>query len=139
MSHVEEGKRLVEKICKVMEWDGVRDLICECFADGAEFTNMWAEGWSCSMKPTGEQLKEYKKCECLEDKLAYLWYIDSLTFIDIEEDNPVNVTLDGFYEGVAKMKEDAPNLFGQFLDESFDGITCDALLQYAVYGEYIYG
>jgi len=55
------------------------------------------------------------------------------------ETNTNYITIHSLFEGLEKMFENSNRHYWDLINEDFDAITADVFLQYAVFGEVIYG
>ncbi|WP_407404728.1 hypothetical protein [Sodaliphilus sp.] len=83
-----------------------------------------------------------RKGDCLEDVWARA-ILDgcALTVTDMEEGEEHGLTLEDILTGLDLLQANNPSMWARVVenDGSADMIDCDAVLQYAVFGEWIYG
>lgn len=77
-----------------------------------------------------------------EDALAKAIISDSnyhFYIIDFENDDHIIINLNSIKQGLQMIAEKTPSLFSEFLEDGFDCIVADRIIQYICFGEEIYG
>lgn len=108
------------------------------FLSDALYGNPWAGAY------TKDEYKELinPDSQCREDKWADVLLGDGkLTITDCEEDEEFDIDLPKFAEALRKIREVEPEIYARVIkfDGSADMWDADCVLQYAVFGEWVYG
>ena len=125
----------IEKTIKLTEED-LSDILCSCFEGGCGY-------WCCVDNSTDEWNNAREQLHAngnqrpvIENIMLYmLIHGMPLRLIDEEEDVALYMTMDTFLTGIKMTLE---NGFCDCIDE-IDAIAGDAIIQYAVFGEQVYG
>lgn len=121
-------------IKKISLTDGdILDILCACIEGGS---NYWAQIQNCG-KEWDEVVKEIPD-GTIEDHILALWHKDlPLVILDIEEDEYHNISFKDFIRAIQTVIDDG-TWDGDDVAE-IDGVEGDCIMQYATFGEIIYG
>lgn len=125
----------IEKTIKLTEED-LSDILCSCFEGGCNY-------WCCIDNTTDEwidakeQLCTQGNCQpVIEDIMVYMLTHDMpIRLIDEEDNIGLYMTMNAFLIGI---KMAIGNGFCDCVDD-IDALAGDAIIQYAVFGEQVYG
>ena len=114
--------------------EDIKDILCSCIEGGS---NYW-----CQIQNCGEQWDEVEKelpeDSTIEDCIMTLWdkgYI--LHVIDVEEYAEYEISFDDFSRAIQSVIDDGTWDGEDICD--IDGAVGDCIMQYATFGEVIYG
>lgn len=83
---------------------------------------------------------EQKKYLCIEDEWAEILLGGGMiTIIDTEENCPHTLNIDMLLLGASKLLDEHPMVMARIFAKKDDLTDADALIQYALFGEWIYG
>lgn len=104
----------------------------------ALYGNFWAGAY------TKDEYKELinPDSECIEENWAdVLLGGGKLTITDCEEDEEFDIDLPKLAKAIRKIREVEPEIYARVIkfDGSADMIDADCVIQYAVFGEWVYG
>lgn len=104
----------------------------------ALYGNFWAGAY------TKDEYKDLIKpdSECIEDEWAdILLGGGKLTITDCEEDEEFDIDLPTIAKAIRKVRKEEPEIYARVIkfDGDADMIDADCVLQYAVFGEWVYG
>lgn len=127
----------VKKTIKFTEED-LNDILCSCFEGGCGY-------WCCIDNTTTEWDEAREKLHLhgntdptIEDIiLQILTDGKSIRLIDQEDDVELHMTLESFINGIGRSIESGFWSGSNIWD--VDGLVGDAIIQYAVFGEQVYG
>ena len=125
----------IKKKIKLTEED-LSDILCSCFEGGCSY-------WCCIDNSTDEwdNAKEQLRANgnqhpVIEDIMVYMLTHDMpIRLIDEEENIGLYMTMNTFLTGIKMTIE---NGFCDCIDD-IDALAGDAIIQYAVFGEQVYG
>ena len=136
-----------KKIRELFEHEFLTDLLTT-----ASYQSFWFEG-RCLVytdlanvgHPSQKALKQKelydsakKKYDCREDIWAdILLNGGELYIIDVEEDERYTITLDDLIKGFKIVRDDYPHIYNNIMDENYDLLDADAVIQCAVFGEMV--
>ena len=84
--------------------------------------------------------EEYDTLDCCEDKWAHvLQRGGSIQIFDIEEEETFPLDLGQILTGATKLMEENPVAMQRIFDGEDDFYDNDAIIQYAIFGEIVYG
>lgn len=127
----------VKKTLKLTEED-LDDILCSCFEGGCSYwccIDNTAPDWKRSKGELYQNGNDYPTIE--EIMLQMLKTDKPIRLIDQEEDVSVYLTMESFLKGIAMSVENGFWSGEEIMD--VDGIVGDAIIQYAVFGEQVYG
>lgn len=112
----------------------IDDILCSAIEGGS---NYWAQ-----IQNYGEEWDEVKKelpkGYTIEDHIMALWHKGyALHILDFEEDEEYSIYLDDFLQGIQSVIDDGTWDGEDTCD--VDGCVGDCIMQYAAFGEVIYG
>ena len=121
-------------IKKISLTDGdILDILCACIEGGS---NYWAQIQNCG-KEWDDVVKEIPD-GTIEDHILALWHKDlPLVILDIEEDEYHNISFEDFIRAIQTVIDDG-TWDGDDVAE-IDSVEGDCIMQYATFGEIIYG
>ena len=127
----------IEKTIKFTEED-LSDILCSCFEGGCNY-------WCCIDNDTDEwddakeQLRANgNQCPVIEDIMLYmLIHGMPIRLIDEEENIGLYMTMNIFLGGIKMAIENG--YWDSYDIDDIDGYVGDAIIQYAVFGEVVYG
>ena len=114
--------------------EDISDILCSCIEGGS---NYW-----CQIQNYGEQWDEVKKDlpkdYTIEDRIMALWHKEyALHVVDVEEDTEYEISFKDFLDAIQSVIDDGTWDGEDVCD--VDGCVGDCIMQYAVFGEVIYG
>lgn len=114
--------------------EDISDILCACIEGGS---NYW-----CQIQNYGKEWdsveKTLPKGHTIEDHIMALWQHGySLSVLDMEEDEIYDVSFEDFIQGIQCVIDDGTWETDDICD--VDGCVGDCIMQYAVFGEVIYG
>ena len=114
--------------------EDISDILCACIEGGS---NYW-----CQIQNYGKEWdsveKTLPKGHTIEDHIMALWQHGySLSVLDMEEDEIYDVSFEDFIQGIQCVIDDGTWETDDIYD--VDGCVGDCIMQYAVFGEVIYG
>lgn len=128
----------VKKKIKLIEED-INDILCSCFEGGCGY-------WACLDNTTKEWDMAHEALHqqygtdnfTIEDIMVWILYNGySIHLIDQEEDKRYSFNMDEFLNGISMSVSEG---FWDGNDTcNVDGVVGDAIIQYAVFGEQVYG
>lgn len=114
--------------------EDIKDILCSCIEGGS---NYW-----CQIQNDGEEWDEVEKelpeDSTIEDCIMALWgkgYV--LHVVDVEEYGEYDITFENFLDAIQSVIDDGTWDGEDVCD--VDGCVGDCIMQYAVFGEVIYG
>ena len=127
----------IKKKIKLTEED-LSDILCSCFEGGCDY-------WCCIHNGTDEwrNAKEQLRANgnrqpVIEDIMLYMLTHDApIKLIDTEDEAALYMTMNTFMGGI-KMAIENGHWDGDYIDD-VDGEVGDIIIQYAVFGELVYG
>lgn len=127
----------ITKIIKLAEED-LSDILCSCFEGGCNY-------WCCIDNTTDEWINAKEKLyvngnpwPTTDEIMLYMLTHDMpIKLIDEEDDVVLYMTMNTFMGGI-KMAIENGHWSGDYIDD-VDGEVGDAIIQYAVFGELVYG
>ena len=114
--------------------EDISDILCSCIEGGS---NYW-----CQIQNCGEQWDEIERKlpndHTIEEYIMALWHMGHpLHIIDIEEDSEYTIQLKDFIDAIQSVIDDGTWDGNDICD--VDGVVGDCIMQYATFGEVIYG
>ena len=114
--------------------EDISDILCSCIEGGS---NYW-----CQIQNCGEQWDEVESKlpndNTIEEHIMALWQMGyPLHIIDIEEDFEYTIRLKDFIDAIQSVIDDGTWDGNDICD--VDGEVGDCIMQYATFGEVIYG
>lgn len=114
--------------------EDISDILCSCIEGGS---NYWAQ-----IQNVGEQWDEVEKelpeDHTIEDHIMALWEAGyALHIVDVEEDTSHFIYFDKFIDAIQSVIDDGTWDGNDICD--VDGYVGDCIMQYATFGEVIYG
>ena len=114
--------------------EDILDILCACIEGGC---NYWAQ-----IQNEGEEWDEIEEelpeDHTIEDHIMALWNKGcDLVILDVEEDELHYIPIERFSHGIQSVIQDGMWDGEDILD--VDGYVGDCIMQYAVFGEVIYG
>lgn len=114
--------------------EDITDILCSCIEGGS---NYW-----CQIQNCGEQWDEVKKDlpddHTIEDHIMALWHKGyKLHVVDVEEEKEYEISFQSFIDAIQLALDDGTWDGDHVCD--IDGEIGDCIMQYATFGEVIYG
>jgi hypothetical protein len=114
--------------------EDISDILCACIEGGS---NYWAQIQNC-----GEQWDEVEKKlpdgHTIEDHIMAMWDEGyDLVILDVEDDTLHCIPFERFLDAIQSVIDDGTWESDDVCD--VDGIVGDCIMQYATFGEVIYG
>ena len=114
--------------------EDIKDILCSCIEGGS---NYWCQIQNCG-EEWNEVENELPECSTIEDCIMTLWDKGyALHVIDEEDDNEYNISFKDFLDAIQSVIDDGTWNGNDVCD--VDGEVGDCIMQYAAFGEVIYG
>ena len=127
----------ITKEIKFTEED-LNDILCSCFEGGCDYWCCIDNGTPEWDKARDELHQNGNELPTFEDVMLHMLMTEKpIRLIDQEEDVTVYLTMENFLKGIKMSIEN--NFWSGFDTYHVDGLVGDAIIQYAVFGEQVYG
>ena len=131
----EREELIIEKMDKV---DAMMENMAKVLANNTNYATMVT-----TPKSLGNKIK-FVQLSLLEDKQLLLTVVSDKNrvinkILDVEEDERHTITLDDIIKGFKIVRDKYPHFYKDIMEENYDLIGADAVIQCAVFDEVVYG
>ena len=125
---------------KVSEWLGDMTNLINVLANASYGSSWFNFGVLKGTYETYLTPRERETLVCREPKWAsVLLNGGSIEVYDVEEEEPHTLDFNMLLVGASKLMEEHPQVMQRLLDEEDDFYDNDAIIQYSIFGEWVYG